>query len=380
MSSGPILKIVSRFYEAIVKPDLWPAALEAVAEFAGAAGATYLHRHIRTGLIQFLVAWGPVAEAEAGYIDRYAGLDPYAPVLNTAAPGTWLRATDCLPEAVLRGDEWYNEALLKRGIDDVLGIRLFATWSHAASLRLYQGVAKGPISDTRFERLHALAEPLAKAARLHFELRNLAWKSSLAIRTLDRLSAGVVITDSDGRIIEINAAAERIAQRDDSLSIRNGRLLPGRAFENSRLAKLIEGAAGKDGVATPPAYMAIGRCDGLLPYVLSIGPLVGDLAPNSRPCVVVLIADPEGQSPSDKDLAEVFGLTPAESRIATGLIAGRKLNEIAADCGVRITTARTHLRNISKKVGVSRQTDLVRALAGMLLISGQQPRPHSVLV
>ena len=380
MSSGSIQRIVSSFYEAIVNPDRWPAALEGVAEFTGAIGASYLHRQIRTGSIQFLVAYGPVAEAQPDYIERYAALDPYAPVLNTAAPGTWLRATECLPEAVLRGDEWYNEVLLNRGIDDVLGVRLFSTWSHTGVLRLYQGAAKGPIPGARIERTQALLEPLAKAARLHFELRSIAWKSSLAVRAVDRLSAGVVITESDGRIVEINAAAERIAQRGDGLAIRNGHLRPARAFEAARLAKLIENAAGKDGVATPAAYMSIGRNDERLPYVLSVGPLTGDLAANSRPCVLVLIADPEGQSPSGQDLAALFGLTPAESRIAAGLIAGRKLNEIAAECGVRITTARTHLRSISKKVGVSRQTDLIRALAGMLLISGQQPRSHSVLV
>jgi hypothetical protein len=58
-----------------------------------------------------------------------------------------------------------------------------------------------------------MLEPIAKAARLHLELHNLGWKSSVALRALDQLGAAVIIADSDGRVIQTNLAAERTHAR-----------------------------------------------------------------------------------------------------------------------------------------------------------------------
>lgn len=60
--------------------------------------------------------------------------------------------------------------------------------------------------------------------------------------------------------------------------------------------------------------------------------------------------------------AVVFGLSPAQSRVAGGIVAGREIPEIAAELGITINTARTHLRRMFDKTGVRNQTALVRAL------------------
>jgi len=64
------------------------------------------------------------------------------------------------------------------------------------------------------------------------------------------------------------------------------------------------------------------------------------------------------------DLAELFGLSPAEARVAAAMMTGKSLSDIATSSGLQITTVRTQLRSILKKVGVRRQFDLVRMLSG----------------
>jgi DNA-binding CsgD family transcriptional regulator len=56
-------------------------------------------------------------------------------------------------------------------------------------------------------------------------------------------------------------------------------------------------------------------------------------------------------------------LSPAEARLAAGLVTGKTLSQIAASTGVRITTLRTQLGSILRKVGAGRQSDLVRILS-----------------
>ena len=81
--------------------------------------------------------------------------------------------------------------------------------------------------------------------------------------------------------------------------------------------------------------------------------------------VMVLIVNPDWQTPSERSVSAFFGLSPAEGRLAASLMQGHKLADIARDSGVEVTTLRTQLSSILRKVGVERQVDLVRVLSSI---------------
>jgi DNA-binding CsgD family transcriptional regulator len=100
-------------------------------------------------------------------------------------------------------------------------------------------------------------------------------------------------------------------------------------------------------------------------YLLTVAPLGVELAVYERPLAMLLVADPDGRTPSERDLAEFFGLSPAENRLTGALLAGKTMREAATDFGVRITTLRTQLSSILRKVGVNRQAELIRVLSNI---------------
>jgi DNA-binding CsgD family transcriptional regulator len=182
------------------------------------------------------------------------------------------------------------------------------------------------------------------------------------VRALDQLRAGVIVTDSIGLVIEMNRAAEAIVECGDGLLVREGRLSARRVFETARVAKLIEGATGEQ-PRMAGGRLVIGRCEGLPPYVLAVMPL--QAAPvDDRRLAMIIVVDPARYVPSERDLTDLYGLSPAEARVAAALMTGKSLADIAAVSGVQITTVRTQLRSILRKVGVKRQFDLVRILSG----------------
>ncbi|WP_309642880.1 alpha/beta fold hydrolase [Phenylobacterium sp.] len=61
-------------------------------------------------------------------------------------------------------------------------------------------------------------------------------------------------------------------------------------------------------------------------------------------------------------MRESFGLTAAEVRLAMKLRDGRALKEAADDLDVSVNTVRNQLRAIFEKMGLNRQSDLIRAL------------------
>lgn len=62
-------------------------------------------------------------------------------------------------------------------------------------------------------------------------------------------------------------------------------------------------------------------------------------------------------------LAQLFGLTPTESSVTNWLVTGRPIEEYARDRGVSVATVRSQVKTVLAKTGMSRQVQLVAALA-----------------
>lgn len=77
------------------------------------------------------------------------------------------------------------------------------------------------------------------------------------------------------------------------------------------------------------------------------------------------VRDPDALSAEEGNLAELFGLSPAEGRLTAGLTAGKRLRDIAREADVKITTLRSQLSSILRKVDATSQTDLVRVFANI---------------
>ena len=67
-------------------------------------------------------------------------------------------------------------------------------------------------------------------------------------------------------------------------------------------------------------------------------------------------------------LQDLFGFTPAESRLATLLVNGKSVLECAEALGVRISTVREQLSNLFAKTQTSRQPELVSMLSRLDLL------------
>jgi DNA-binding CsgD family transcriptional regulator len=81
---------------------------------------------------------------------------------------------------------------------------------------------------------------------------------------------------------------------------------------------------------------------------------------------LVLISDPDhGIGLNRERLQQIYGLTPAEARLATLLVEGKRLRTAAADLEISFETARTHLKRIFSKTNSESQADLVRLLLNL---------------
>jgi DNA-binding CsgD family transcriptional regulator len=360
MSLAEFAQVSSKIYAAVLDDEQLPPALQAVAEYVGAAGAGCLLIDKRVNRVRTVASWGCFTGSMAEYRSHYSTIDPFRMARAEAPCGHWLRASECLPDSALRRDEWYNDFLLNGGVRDVLGVKLFDSSSHTVLFGLHQAIGDGHSIPRNPERLDLVIEPLCSAARLQAGLLEVGYQSAIAKGALDHLAAALIVTESDGRVAQTNDAAERALRLGDGLTIQNEQLCARRSFETVKLARLIADAAAP---APSAGCMLVGRDAGHLPYLIQVAPISAEAAVSDRPMAMVLITGLDENCASEHELTQLFGLSPAESRLAVALARGKKLSHIASEIGVQITTLRTQLSAILRKFDVERQSDIVRVIS-----------------
>ena len=191
--------------------------------------------------------------------------------------------------------------------------------------------------------------------------------SSLA-ELLDNSRFGVIQLNRNGRILAANDRACGLLREGDGLTDGNGFLRARTPVENVKLQRLLASALSP--LTVPPAAgtMTIRRRSAKVRLIVHINPVSTPDSMFRAPQIaaLVLIVDPVSRARIDPGLVgAAMGLTPAESRLAVMLAAGHSLRDIASATGRTEGTVRWHLKQIFRKQGISRQTDLVRLVLPM---------------
>jgi DNA-binding CsgD family transcriptional regulator len=185
---------------------------------------------------------------------------------------------------------------------------------------------------------------------------------ALAAETFDLLGLAALAVDAQGRLLYCNAAAARLlhegrclARRKDMLSARDGRTQE--ALEHL----MREALSDKRGAA-------------ILSHPGSGQRLLAITARLERHAAIALfVVDPRAGADAAL-IAQIFGLTSAEARLASALGSGTTLGQQAAASGVSMSTVRTQLRHVLAKTGTRRQAELARLLACLPALREAPPR------
>jgi DNA-binding CsgD family transcriptional regulator len=163
--------------------------------------------------------------------------------------------------------------------------------------------------------------------------------------------------DPTGRIIWQGQAAARIVADDRDFTVRGGHLHLRDTAADRRLQAAIRWAAERDKSFLP------GR--GAVPIVLEGGQGVPAkvwwvIADGDK--IWFSLGDPRLNDARLAAASAIYGLSPAQQKVAGLIVEGLSLGEIGDRLGISITTTRTHLTRVFDKTGVRTQPALVRVL------------------
>ena len=219
------------------------------------------------------------------------------------------------------------------------------------------------ISPDAIALLDSIRPHLARSALLAARMRLERAKS--AVEVMERIGLPAVVVYSNRRVLLAN---ELIGKLDGSVNIvRSDRLTLAHPASNQLLTEALESIVrgSLSGVMSIP-IPAIDLAAPLVVHVLPVAGAAHDIFADGLAIVIVTPAVMPGINRADI-LDTLFDLTPAEAKIAALVGSGLTPRIAAEKLSISEETARSALKRVFSKVGVSRQSELT-ALLGTLLL------------
>jgi DNA-binding CsgD family transcriptional regulator len=372
LSEQSLLTFIDLVYGAVEQPAQWRRFYETLQPALGVASIHMLALDKRHGTVSYSDGANLPVAGELAYLQQYRFIDPRLPLVLAKPVLDWTHCHQELDEAFVGRNPFYQDFLLPHDrrylsatklVDDAQATVVFGALSRAAD---------GPMAPAAAAFLDRLLPHAARACRIG--LRDFVYSSQALVGHLlmDRLRQPVLLMTPDGEVLHTNRSVDDLLRSTPLVSVHDCRI----ALPQTQQEELLRGCAQLEGLLKGGGEAAAddaGRFRSLR--------IAGDgghtlhafytvLAPQGtmgrfglRPVVMLFFYHPESAPAIDAALLHaVFGLTPAESRVAALLAEGLPLKQIAEAQGTQHETVRKQLRAIYQKTSTHRQPDLVRLL------------------
>lgn len=365
--------LLDLIYETVYEPALWNGVLERLADSVGGGGGWISQLGVEDGqggsledpMCRVDLVWAQ------RFIDYYAALNPLNNVDDADAYlSRWqaivLTDEDWISKEKLMRTEYYNDFLLPQDLHSTLWIRLEAREHDAATINISGSVKRGRFEERELNLARAYQPHLIRAFKLGKKIGADRRRQRDLNEILDFSPSGIILLDASGQVRYANRVAEHMLSFSGVITLRNGRLCAVLPASSKKLEGLIAMAAARDPEIRSGGSMALPSRDAARRFSAIVTPVGRDqfakFKAEASVCVCLTDLETEGRLP-DGPLRDVFGLTPAEARLAQVLFEGGSVQQIAARFGISSNTVRVQLASIFDKTHTNRQADLVALLS-----------------
>lgn len=373
LNQSTLLGLVDSTYAAAEDFRLWEPLLRSIADAVGGTSACLLsHDLVASGSVAVMTGLDP--DVIALYNAHYNKVDVWAlsPHADWASGGHATYADDAIvARSELKRTEFYPY-VRKYDISRMMHANVHTDSRRVAGLSVYRREIDPAFGEPETRFLRTLAPHLGRALRLHDVFARAADEREAALESLDRLSMGVLLVTGDGRVLHANFRAEAILASRDGLSIDHATLTASSPAATSSLRRSVASCVtttNGEG-AEPPRTILLSRPSGRRSLQVLVSPVkrVQRLGPGHEyASAIVFVVDPEHEViPNSDALRTMYGLTPAEARVALLLASGRSIAEISVTCTYTVETVRWYSKQILGKTACRNRAELVRQLSAFV--------------
>jgi DNA-binding CsgD family transcriptional regulator/PAS domain-containing protein len=361
-----LFDLVGCIYDVALSSDGWDPLLERTTEMFGGTATVFFVQDRHAAGLQFSRLWGLPQQALQEFESHFAPVDVGLDSLLALPPASVVTDESTPPE-IYRSSEIYNDFRRRWTAERYMACDVFRDERRFGVLAVQGSSRRAPFDSTETDVIRRLLPHLRRAVQIRANLSRMEARQRALEDLIDGLLVGVVLLNDAGEVIHANAAARRIDRLEDGLQIRRGRLSAASSTDDRVLRQAIATAIG---IANRTSLegggvLRIRRPSRARPFSVLVtpGPGVDSQSPFSFASALVVIGDPDAGPACGPDLAaHLYGLTPAEARLAHAIARGESLETYAETQGIALSTARWTTKQVLAKTGSRRQADLVRLL------------------
>lgn len=214
-----------------------------------------------------------------------------------------------------------------------------------------------------------LLKSLLIALELMAQCRQLSHRAANSALLLDTIRLPLMMLDYSMRLLAANRHAQALIER---VTVGAGKhSISLRGLSVSRFSIAVREACDQ---ALPALGSVLPMADakGHFRQVLVLPIMLRQLVRSGRAALILVQGTAGSLASAQILLQQVYGLTPAEARLAMLILEGLSPVDAADNLQVGIATVRTQLSSILKKTGARKQAELVCRLSPLLVLDRQQ--------
>lgn len=233
-------------------------------------------------------------------------------------------------------------------------------------LLVQRGPTQAPFGPNEAALMAQLQPHLQRAWAMHRQWQISHARQAALSLAASASSVAALALNRQGRVVAVNTQAEALLRAAWLIRLSRGHLQCLAPLAQSRLEAGLAACAHQRG---PTSFTLSGRDRAPPVHTLCLtqhaGAIPGEASNDPSADVLCLIAPRARRVPTERQLMALFGLTPAESRLARALARGESLDVYAAETDIQPSTAKTQLRRILDKTGCKHRTELIQWLASI---------------
>lgn len=371
-------QLIGHIYQAALAPGRWEKVVEAMGQWIGCDKAillTPLHPPDVGGL--YFNDRFPPSALEL-WRTRYHGDDLWSQAgvrRSLFISGLIATGDELVPRHELLASRWYREFLYQYNVGELLtGIVLGvdARVPMPVTCSFFRPIDGPGFGEVERSRLALLMPHLAASLGVMQRLRLADLKVASSLAALDALPHGVLLVGPPNEVVFANRAGRRICAENAELRLvatDATRIAAAPAVATAIAAALKATLAPRAAPRHHAAVVHVPRAAGRPPLVLHFSRSaehddVSGAAPS--PLALVFVKDPAQTAVVDPQLVrQVFGLSPAETRVALAHNEHGVVVDVAAALSLSPNTVKTHLKQIYAKLNIGSRWELARALSSL---------------
>jgi DNA-binding CsgD family transcriptional regulator len=318
----------------------------------------------------FNVTYGYPARDWQNYLDNYFNKNPINPIAFRSSAGDILcraHAEDVWQKFV--DAEIYRGWAGPLGMVDIIQGTLDKSASGIAVISCARHESVGVATDAELRRMRMLLPHLRRAVLISKALDLRTVQAAAFADTIDGIAAGVFLVSPQGELVHANARGQAMLDKGEPLRFEAGTLIAADAAVQASLQKAFADSVNGDAAIEANGMALPLRSAADAHYIAHVLPLASGArlsagAFHSAAAALFVREAKVDLAVAVNAAAKLYGLTPAEERVARAIVELGGIAPVASLTGMSESTVKKQLEHVFEKTGTRRQAELVKLIAG----------------